>query len=243
MATYILFWNPAISSYTKKRFLHDFFTNNSVGNWSFHEHDEVEDGDSFYMIRCGEGRTGIVMRGEITSSCYEDTDWSPKNRKSIFYADIDPHFNINPWSEAPMLTPEILTEVLPDFNWFGGHSGRRLSNDMADKLDDLWFRYLDANKAMFIEGDASYDEYNSNLFPEKIERQLLDKTGGRCEVCGYSYEGIFGKHDDEHFPQIKPSIIDSHYLNRLFYNLCKNCKQVPYKYLAQKLSASSGKQD
>lgn len=238
MATYILFWNPGFSSYTKRRFLRDFFTNDSVGNWSIYEHDGVMRGDTFYMVRCGEGRTGIVMRGEITSRCYEDVDWSPKKRKSIYYADINPHFNVNPWSEAPMLTPEILTETFPDFNWFGGHSGRRISEEMAEKLDELWFRYLDDNKEMFNAGDASYNDYDNDLFPAEIERKLLARSNGCCEVCGYSYAKVFGvSAGDEELPRITPMVYESPLLNRLFYNLCENCKSVPAAYLAKKLNA------
>lgn len=35
MATYILFWNPAISSYSQERFEDDFWDEYGVGNWSF----------------------------------------------------------------------------------------------------------------------------------------------------------------------------------------------------------------
>lgn len=42
MATYILFWNPDISSYTKERFLDDFDHRADVGNWSFHEYEKVK---------------------------------------------------------------------------------------------------------------------------------------------------------------------------------------------------------
>jgi hypothetical protein len=66
------------------------------------------------------------MRGEITSECYEDRDWSPKKRKHIFYADIEASVTIHPETASVMLTPDILTEKLPDFDWYGGHSGRRL---------------------------------------------------------------------------------------------------------------------
>lgn len=135
-----------------------------------------------------------------------------------------------------MLTPEILTEALPDFNWYGGHSGRRIPDDMAEKLDDLFYAYLDANKAMFNEGYATYNEYESDLFPERIKEQLLAKSDGCCEVCGYSYEKTFGNHAYEKcFPCISPSIVKSRLLKHLFYNICENCQRVPVRYLVKKL--------
>ena len=54
MATFILFWNPAISSYKLdeyRRFLaerphsYDF-------NWSIWEYEKAREGDRFYMVRC-----------------------------------------------------------------------------------------------------------------------------------------------------------------------------------------------
>ena len=236
MATYILFWNPDISSYTKERFLGDFSAGDNVGNWSFYEHDDVRAEDVFYMVRCGEGKTGIVMRGEITSACYHDSDWSPKNRRNIYYADIFPYCTINPWSDAPMLTPEILTEAIPDFNWFGGHSGRRVSDAMASKLDELFYAYLDENPSMFCRGDAIYTYSLEEELPDEIQEKMLARSEGSCEVCGYSYRKIFGNAvNDAYFPRITPLILQSPALKRLFYNICPNCYQVPARILAAKL--------
>lgn len=116
MATYILFWNPDISSNTKERFLDDFSECECVGNRSFYEHDKVKGGDSFFMVKCGEGKTGIVMRGEITSECYPDIGWSTTGRKNIYYADIENGVCLNPWSYVTLLPPNVLTDVIPNFN-------------------------------------------------------------------------------------------------------------------------------
>ena len=142
MTTHIIFWNPDISSYTKERFLDDYNEKESVGNWSFYEHEKVKKGDIFFMIKCGGGKTGIVMRGEVFSDCYKDVDWSPKNRPDIYYADIIPCVCINPWSDATLLSPDELTAEMPDFNWYGGHSGRKLDDTYARKLEHMWFQYL-----------------------------------------------------------------------------------------------------
>ncbi len=95
MATYILFWNPAISSYNQERFENDFWEGYGVGNWSFN----VED--------------------------------------------------------VKLLTPDELTKELPDFNWFGGHTGRLLNEKDAKKLDALWDKYLAENPNL-IEEDLAF---------------------------------------------------------------------------------------
>lgn len=154
MATYILFWNPVISSYNKERFLKDFDRGNGVGNWSFNEYEKIEPGDKFYMLRCGEGNTGIVMKGVIITEAYESEDWSPKNRAHIHYADIYQNFTINSFEDVKLLTPENLSKEIPGFNWYGGHSGRLLNKEDAHKLDGLWNKYLADNPNLVEQGLA-----------------------------------------------------------------------------------------
>ncbi|MDE6043148.1 MAG: hypothetical protein K2G07_06355 [Muribaculaceae bacterium] len=235
MATYILFWNPGISSYTRDRFICDFDEREDVGNWSFHEHEEVKEGDTFYMVKCGEGKTGIVMRGTIESECYEGEDWSPKRRRPIYYANIETYTCINPWSEAALLTPELLTAKLPDFNWHGGHSGRKLDEAMAQKLDEIWFSYLDCNPKMFSNEEA-WIWNNSSLIPESVKEKLLEKRGRGCEVCGYDYARVFGSDCAAHNNlSVWPRPLKSPILKRLFYNICLNCRQAPEEVLVDKV--------
>lgn len=236
MATYILFWNPDISSYTKERFLNDFAECEGVRNWSFYEHDKVKNGDSFFMVKCGEGKTGIVMRGEITSECYNDIDWSPKGRKNIYYADIETGVCINPWSESHLLSPDILTEAIPDFNWYGGHSGRRLGIADANKLEKLWVKYLDGCQGAFCNNDAWEDDYYECIISKAEAKKLVKRHGCRCEICGYSYKAVFGgkdaaKRDTDSYP----IVIQNRRLNRLLFNICRNCDSMPAEIIAKKL--------
>lgn len=236
MATYILFWNPDISSYTKERFLEDFASNDNVGNWSFHEHEEVKYDDMFYMVKCGGGKTGIVMRGLITSECYESDDWSSRNRKHIYYADIEPGITINPWSDAELLTPELLTEKIPDFNWYGGHSGRKLHEEQAKIIDDIWFEYIDSHPLMFFRKEASIDEYNGMLMPQRIQNKLFEGKDNYCEACGFSPDNVYGKNvriSDESI--FRPIPLYSGVLKRLIYNLCSNCRCIDEEVIAKKL--------
>ena len=155
MATYILFWNPAISSYSQERFENDFWEGYGVGNWSFNEYEKIQPGDRFYMVRCGEGNVGIVMKGLILTEAYESHDWSPKNRVHIHYADIYQNFTINSFEDVKLLTPDELTKEIPDFNWYGGHSDRLLNEEDAKNLDALWDKYLAANPNL-VEEDLAF---------------------------------------------------------------------------------------
>ena len=239
MATYILFWNPAFSSYTMERFLNDFDLQVRVDNWSFYEHEKVEPGDKFYMVRCGEGKTGVVMRGFIWSRSYVDEDWSPKKRKPIYYADIWWTVMINPETAEKRLTPDLLTEAIPDFNWYGGHSGRRLTVKQANALDKLWVNYLNENPGLFpyqALKDGLEIEKMFNQYP--IRQMLTKKYGRKCECCGYDYRALFGPEEtkDRYVP-FQPMWGTG--LPRLFYAICDNCNRMPRHVLAAKLSADS----
>lgn len=227
MATYILFWNPAISSYTMERFLDDYENHDGVGNWSFYEHEDVKYGDIFYMVRCGEGNAGIVMRGLITSECYEDEDWSPKKRKKIYYADIENGVTINPETASVMLSPDALTEKIPDFNWFGGHSGRKLSEEDAMTLDQIWLDYIDSNPQLFANDEAHIDYYNGLLLSQTMEQSLRSRLPGCCEICGYDYVKVFGEETAKELSLnnlIVPKVGNGLY--RLIFSICRSCNSV-----------------
>ena len=50
---------------------------------------------------------------------------------------------------CPLLTSERLAIEIPDFAWDGGHSGRILTEEQADKLAILWDRYLKDNADIY----------------------------------------------------------------------------------------------
>lgn len=237
MATYILFWNPAISSYTMERFQNDFVNEDFVSNWSINEYERLRHGDTFYLVRCGDGRTGIVASGIFDSNCYISDDWSPKRRVPIFYADLDAWTVVNPESDIELLTPEKLTEAISDFNWFGGHSGRRLTDEQAKKLDELWINYIDRNPKMFAEEKAFFTwRGNDNLHNNENYKAYLCKKNPeeRCEICGYDYKNYFGK--DYSDKKVTFSELPSLILPRLMYRICENCNRVDNALLIKVLS-------
>lgn len=227
MATYILFWNPDISSYNMERFHDDFKYGDSVGNWSFNEYEKVKKGDRFYMIRCGQGKTGIVMHGVITSKCYESGDWSPKRRRHIYYADIVHWVMVNPETAPDMLTPDLLTRLMPDFNWYGGSSGRLLSPEYAKVLDELWAKYVNNNPRMFHHCHAHINEYWQVEYTQFFRKALRNTIPQKCEICGYAYKNYFDKEiikKEKLFNYLYPFHRSD---SRFLYSICRNCSEVP----------------
>ena len=48
---------------------------------------------------------------------------------------------INP-DTFSLLTSDQLRDAIPDYDWFGGHSGTVLNKDQAEKLEELWRKYM-----------------------------------------------------------------------------------------------------
>ena len=143
--TFILMWNPAISSMKLERHNEDVkYMLTEYFNWSVWDYKKAKCGDRFFLVRVGEGNTGIVMSGVFDSHPYVGEDWSGKGRQT-FYMDMIPNLILNP-ETAPMLTTMELQEAIPSFDWSGGHSGRLLTEDEARTLETLWQQFIVKHK-------------------------------------------------------------------------------------------------
>ena len=150
MKTFILFWNPRVSSYKfedLQRELEEMSEYYNNMNWSVWEHDKAHAGDRFFMVRCGDGKTGICMSGYFSSEPYKDEDWSGRGRVT-YYMDLEPDVMIHP-EFLPILTTNELMNEIPTFDWTGGHSGRLLDDAFAEKLESLWKTFVEKNEEKF----------------------------------------------------------------------------------------------
>ena len=184
MKTFILEWRPSISSYKMEDFEQDFhFLEYGEFNWSVWDWENARNGDNFYMVKCGEGRTGIVMKGFFTSDPYEADDWSGKNRQ-VHYMDFRPTFMIHPNHPKGILTTQELEKVIPEFEWNGGHSGRELPEKFAAKLDALWNEYV----GRFCREEANGESLEFNFIPEAT----VDDAIKQASYTLYDKKDIFG---------------------------------------------------
>ena len=142
MRTFILQWRPAASDYSEGDFLADI-GHMEFGDfsWTIGAHGEAGSGDNFYMVKSGEGRTGIVMKGFFTSDPYRGDDWSDRDRNTWF-VNIRPTFMVCPTHPKGILSTQELESAIPDFKWDGGVSGKRLPERLRSMLDSLWEHYM-----------------------------------------------------------------------------------------------------
>ena len=209
MRTFILQWRPSISSYRMEDFEEEMpYLEDGMFNWRVWENEKARSGDNFYMVKCSEGRTGIVMKGFFTSDPYEGDDWSGKGRRT-FYMDMRPEYMIHP-DRAPLLSTEDLEKAMPGFQWNGGHSGRELPEEYATKLGSMWEDYLkeagdifdgvkadrnlrpeaDIDDAVEVASSAHYDRKDPDGRPVILHPLAVGMAGktGEEMICGFLHD-------------------------------------------------------
>lgn len=137
--TFVMRWNPEISSYKVRDFesaMEDFYTDGFYFDWSIWDHEKVHVGDRFYMLKVGNGNTGIVMSGTIASLPSKDEDWSGQGR-DVRYVRMLPDCMVHP-ARGGIVSTRELDEALPGVNWNEGHSGVLLSEEQTRKFNELW---------------------------------------------------------------------------------------------------------
>ena len=133
MATYVMRWNPGISSSK----IEDFrdarakWPQGFQGDWSINEWEKAQEGDVYIMVRVGDGPNGVVYHGEFLSDPYEGSDWAGTAKKR-HYVDITIEHPCDP--DHPCITIEQLEAVLPEIEWRRGHSGQLLTGEQAKKF-------------------------------------------------------------------------------------------------------------
>lgn len=105
-------------------------------NWSIREWEEARRGDYFYMMRVGDDKAGIVFNGQFISDPYPADDWAGSTKRRM-YVDMVCTNPAEP-KEVPLISLDKVRTAIPAVDWSEGHSGILLSNEVAEKLDNLW---------------------------------------------------------------------------------------------------------
>lgn len=185
--TFLLKWNPAISSYTMDRLDADLaeWADGSWEeefDWSIHEWQQAHIGDRFFMVRVGEGNTGVFAAGRFTSAPYMGDDWSGKGRE-VYYVQLEFEAVFHP-ERAEIISTEELERELPLIEWRKGHSGLLLDKETAVKLELLWRDYVGRNKSLYLPRAAKNEAYDS--------RSDIDKAiefASRAHAADYDLDG------------------------------------------------------
>lgn len=136
--TYLLRWNPAISSFKIDEYRRATIEcpDGFCFNWSVYEWEEAHKGDRYYMLRTGDEKAGMVFCGYFTSEPYTGDDWAGKGMQR-HYMDMACLECVHP-DQKPPIGIETLEKAIPGIDWRRGHSGQLLSEEDARILDELW---------------------------------------------------------------------------------------------------------
>ena len=136
--SYLMRWNPQISSFTEKDY-EECVANTIHGmfrvEWSIYEWEEARRGDMFYMMRVDDGKAGIVFYGQFVTDPFPDEDWAGSKKRRM-YVDMVCSNPAEPGSK-PLISLEKLQKAIPEVEWIKGHSGELLPNEVWEKLSDL----------------------------------------------------------------------------------------------------------
>ena len=185
--TFILKWNPAISSYTMERLDNDMaewaegYWSDDF-DWSVYEWQKARKGDRFFMVRVGEGNTGLFAAGRFTSDPFKDEDWSGKGRE-VYYMQMEFETVFHP-ERAEIITTEELERELPHLDWRKGHSGQMLDAESAERLELMWRDYVGRNKSLYLPRAVKNDSYDS--------RSDIDKAielASKAHAADYDLDG------------------------------------------------------
>lgn len=199
MKTFILKWNPAISSVSMddmKWAVEDAWNSlDSDFNWSVFEWEKAEKGDRVFMLRVGRGKVGIMASGWFASDPYEGDDWRGTDEKR-HYADILFDVMIYPQRNKILDTKTLQAEI-PSVDWKGGHSGVVISEEEATQLESVWKRFLTENEDLF-------EPENDNTFESLLVRAwgiAINAHKGQVDKAGKDY---FEAHIMDVYRKVKP---------------------------------------
>ncbi|MCM1517329.1 MAG: hypothetical protein NC117_01630 [Pseudoflavonifractor sp.] len=183
MNTFLLRWNPAISSFDDKDLMHliEYYPFAPL-NWSIWDYHMANAGDSFYMMRVGDNLPGIMMSGCFSSNPRKAQDWSGKGRPT-FYCDLNIGYVADP-SSMPFIPLSVLQKEIPEFGWASGHSGILLEKSVANKLDELWRRLANDNQQLF----AQFYEKDEWAIDPHIESKIVGFDFYKEEIAGQGSE-------------------------------------------------------
>ena len=137
MNTFILRWNPNISSYKMETHLEVVAHAKKMEfpqsfDWSVFEWQKVKDGDMVILLQVGTDSDGIAMIGKIMGKPQADESWRKDGSKAHYvYIEI---FDAYITTEFKELLAENFENEFDKIKWHKGHSGELLDKATADRL-------------------------------------------------------------------------------------------------------------
>lgn len=177
---FLLRWDPAHSSYSIEQ-LDREMNDGARGAWSntvsrpIRDWEQAGRGDRFFLLRTGEGQTGLFAAGRFASECYLEEG---KHRVLLEFETI-----IHP-DRAEIIPTAELARDLPHCDWQSEESGILLDRETAERLELIWRDYIGLNKQLYLPRAVRNDHYDT--------RSEIDKAialASKAHAADYDLDG------------------------------------------------------
>jgi len=199
MPTYLLTWNPnkwpwtdlqeEVAKISKKGFL--------LGTWSCGTVKGIQKRDRIFLMRQSVEPRGIFASGFAASTVFEDGHWDhdlDAAGKKANYIDVRFDHLFNPEDQ---IVPRLELKKLGKMHWDAEMSGTRIPDDVADKLEMEWSRFVkqapDVNEfePLAVEGLLTETIHYSRGRSEALRKQALAKANGVCAACETDFKKLW----------------------------------------------------
>ena len=143
MSTYLLTYNRS----TPWRNLAEDAEKSASGVTKRHrwnaKHKDITTGDRVFLLKQGQGQTGIMAAGRVTSEPFFDDHWNERARvgAQARYVHVEFERILNPFTER-LLSVADRKGHLATLYFHTRFSGRHILDDAAEELERLWSQHL-----------------------------------------------------------------------------------------------------
>jgi 5-methylcytosine-specific restriction protein A len=210
MATYLLTWNSEpLNWFDLEGDIKEIQKKGTLkGNWSCGVTKKIVPNDRIFLMKLGKDPRGIIASGWTISSSYSDEHWDEElasQGKKAVYVEIDFDTILKPENIFPRKNLE--KGIYSEMFWSPQASGVTIQEDIAEKLEDDWAKFLKRPRIS-----------REDIFPDEAETQLTFKEGAvktvkvnyyerdkqarevcinhfglDCGVCGFNFEENYGE--------------------------------------------------
>lgn len=207
MTTYLLSWNPKVWEWTHIQDDISEIAENGFSEmqWSTGVTKKIKAGDRVFVMKLGSEPRGIVASGWATSDVQQSNRYKNTSKKALY---IEGQFDtiLDPNNVFPI---EFLqnNDIYKKVHWTPQASGMSIPDDVAEKLENDWAKFLNQpisvptiRYADEIEGVKSFYEgavkqVKVNVYErDKGARVIcIKRFGAICSVCEFDFGKKFGK--------------------------------------------------
>lgn len=202
--SYLLTWNP--NTWPWKKYSHQQLevqqNGGTVMQWSCGNSKNIHLGDTFYLMKVGPNKPGIIGKGIVLSNPFKDQHFIDPDREANY---IRIRINTLSDNDKPILSLNNLKKEIPDQLWTPQASGITIKDDAVVILERIWYEQCSTSdtdysliygaekpEAASLEG-GRYSVWQTRYERDpEARRKCLELKGYACYVCRFDFMKKYG---------------------------------------------------